>query len=150
MFHPLNRDSELFLTPILPFVYSSKTPDLKQGTYCFRITTTFTSLRSSQAGHVTKLWTIERERGCHKRNSGLMTFKTSKRSTQSKRNTNHNYTEIHSSFARLAKIKSLKHTLTGEGMQKQVFSYIAGGNVKLHNPSDRKLGDIFLNDDVFH
>lgn len=63
MFHPLNRDSELFLTPILPFVYSSKTPDLKQGTYCFRIMTTFTSLPSSQAGHVTKLWTIERERG---------------------------------------------------------------------------------------
>ena len=61
IFYPLNRDNELSLIPIPPFFYSSKTPDLRQGTYCFRITTTFTSLSSSQAGYVTKLWPIEWE-----------------------------------------------------------------------------------------
>ena len=83
MFHPLNRDSELFLIPILPFFSSSKTPDFKQGTYCFGITTTFTSLPSRQAGHVTKLWPIEREHRCHRRSFWVMTSKTSKRSTHS-------------------------------------------------------------------
>ena len=36
--------------------------------------------------------------------------------THSKRNTNYNYTEIQFSFIRLAKIKSLKHTLISESM----------------------------------
>lgn len=60
----IEQREKVVMNTHLPLFYSSKTPVLKQGTYCLRILTVFPSLPSSQVGHVAKFWPIEWEHRC--------------------------------------------------------------------------------------